>query len=133
MHVSENRISCEFHISIKILGIGFSNVQLNELPGLDKNSYGYHGDDGTMWASGSKEKEGPTFTTGDVIGCCFNLIEKQIFFTKNGKKLDIAIKGVTSTTLFPTLAMSSPGEIVQANFGQSEFIFDLDKYLHDRR
>ena len=86
-----------------------------------------------MWASGSEEKEGPTFTTGDVIGCCFNLIEKQIFFTKNGKKLDIAIKEVTSTTLFPTLGMQAPGEIVQANFGQSEFIFDFDKYLHDRR
>ena len=117
------------------LGIGFSNlnVKLNQFPGWNKNSYGYHGDDGTMWASGSIKTYGPTFTTGDVIGCCFNLVEKQIFFTKNGKKIDIAIKGVTSTTLFPTLGMHSPGEIVQANFGQSEFIFDFDKYLHDRR
>ena len=135
MHVSKNRISCEFHISFKILGIGFSNFneKLNRFPGWDKNSYGYHGDDGTIWAAGSKKTFGPTFTTGDVIGCCFNLVEKQIFFTKNGKNLDIAIKGVTSTTLFPTLAMLSPGQIVQANFGQSEFIFDFDKYLHDRR
>ena len=137
MHVSENRISCEFHISFKILGIGFSNlnVKLNRFPGWDKNSYGYHGDDGTIRHDddGRSKPNAPTFTTGDVIGCCFNLVEKQIFFTKNGKKLDIAIKGVTSTTLFPTLGMRSPGEIVQANFGQSEFIFDFDKYLHDRR
>ena len=126
---------CEFHISFKILGIGFSNlnVKLNRLPGWDKNSYGYHGDYGLIWAAGSKKKYEPAFTTGDVIGCCFNLVEKQIFFTKNGKKLDIAIKGVTSTTLFPTLGMQTPGEIVQANFGQSEFIFDFDKYLHDWR
>ena len=135
MRVSENRISCEFRISFKILGIGFSNfnVKLNRFPGWDKNSYGYHGDDGMIRAAGSTETYGSTFTTGDVIGCCFNLVEKQIFFTKNGKKLDIAIKGVTSTTLFPTLGMCSPGEMVQANFGQSEFIFDFDKYLHDRR
>ena len=135
MHVFENRISCEFHISFKILGIGVSNsnVKLNRFPGWDKNSYGYHGDDGHIYAAGSKKTFGQTFTTGDVIGCCFNLVEKQIFFTKNGKKLDIAIKGVTSTTLFPTLGMRSPGGIVQANFGQSEFIFDFDKYLHDRR
>ena len=137
MHVSENRISCEFHISFKFLGIGFSNlnVKLNRLPGCDKNSYGYHGDDGTIRHDddGRSKPNAPTFTTGDVIGCCFNLVEKQIFFTKNGKKLDIAIKGVTSTTLFPTLGMCSPGEMVQANFGQSEFIFDFDKYLQDRR
>ena len=143
MHVSENRISCEFHISFKFLGIGFSNlnVELNRFPGWDKNSYGYHGDDGTIRhdndgtirAAGSIRTYGPTFTTGDVIGCCFNLVEKQIFFTKNGKKLDIDIKEVTSTTLFPTLGMRSPGEMVEANFGQSEFIFDFDKYLHDRR
>ena len=135
MHVSENRISYEFHILFKILGIGFSNlnVKLNQFPGWDKNSYGYHGYRGSIWAAGSIKTYGPTFTTGDVIGCCFNLVEKQIFFTKNGEKEDIAIKGVTSTTLFPTLGMQSPGEIVQANFGQSEFIFDFDKYLHDRR
>ena len=138
MHVSENRISHEFHISFKILGIGFSNlnVELNRFSGWDKNSYGYHGDDGTIRHDDDgpiRDPLSPTFTTGDVIGCCFNLVEKQIFFTKNGKKLDIAIKGVTSTTLFPALGMNSPGEIVQANFGQSEFIFDFDKYLHDRR
>ena len=99
---------------------------------MEKNSYGYLVDDGTIRAARSIKTYGSTFTTGDVIGCCFNLVEKQIFFTKNGKKLDIAIKGVNSTTLFPTLAMQSPGE-VEANFGQSEFIFDFDKYLHDWR
>jgi hypothetical protein len=118
------------------IGMGLSDykVKLNRLPGWDENSYGYHGDDGNIFAaSGSGQAYGPTFTTGDVIGCCFNLAEKQIFFTKNGENLDIAFKGVTSTTLFPTLGMQTPGEIVQANFGQSEFIFDFDKYLHDWR
>ena len=115
------------------MGLSDYKVKLNRLPGWDENSYGYHGDDGSTWAAVSKKTFGPTFTTGDVIGCCFNLVEKQIFFTKNGKKLDIDMKGVTSTTLFPTLGMRSPGEMVQANFGQSEFIFDVDKYLHDRR
>ena len=116
------------------MGLSDYKVKLNRLPGWDENSYGYHGDDGNIFAaSGSGQAYGPTFTTGDVIGCCFNLAEKQIFFTKNGENLDIAFKGVTSTTLFPTLGMQTPGEIVQANFGQAEFVFDFDKYLHDWR
>ena len=150
LHVFEI-ILREFYKSYS--GVGFSETEapLNRLPGWDKSSYGYHGDDGmiraagstetygstfttgTIWAAGSIKTYGPTFTTGDVIGCCFNLVEMQIFFTKNGKKLDVTIKGINSTTLYPTLGMLSPGEIVQANFGQSEFIFDFEKYLHDRR
>ena len=39
------------------------------LPGWDKHSYGYHGDDGhSFCSSGQGQKYGPTFTTGDVVG-----------------------------------------------------------------
>ena len=56
--------------------------------GWDKNSYGYHGDDGhSFCSSGSGQSYGPTFTTGDVIGCCVNLIEGTCFYTKNGVNL----------------------------------------------
>merc|ERR1711990_582014 len=75
-----------FYYEIKIInkgrdgyiGMGLSDikVKLNRLPGWDENSYGYHGDDGNIFAaSGSGQAYGPTFTTGDVIGCCFNLAE----------------------------------------------------------
>ena len=30
---------------------------------------------------------GPTFTTGDVIGCCINLVNNTCFYTKNGTHL----------------------------------------------
>lgn len=133
-----------FYYEVKIInkgrdgyiGMGLSDikVKLNRLPGWDENSYGYHGDDGNIFAaSGSGHAYGPTFTTGDVIGCCFNLADKTIFFTKNGENLDIAFRGVTSTTLYPTLGLQTPGEIVEANFGQSDFVFDFDKYLQDWR
>lgn len=56
--------------------------------GWDKKSYGYHGDDGNSFCcSGQGQSYGPTFTTGDVIGCCINMIEKTCFFTKNGINL----------------------------------------------
>ena len=39
------------------------------LPGWDKHSYGYHGDDGNSFcSSGTGQAYGPTFTTNDIIG-----------------------------------------------------------------
>ncbi|CAK5106390.1 unnamed protein product [Meloidogyne enterolobii] len=72
------------------MGIGLSekNVSLNRLPGWDPISYGYHGDDGNFFSSSGKGVEyGPTFTTGDVIGCGLNFVTRQLFFTKNGQHL----------------------------------------------
>lgn len=77
------------------MGIGLSkaDVHLNRLPGWDKNSYGYHGDDGhSFCCSGTGQNYGPTFTTGDVIGCCLNLIENTCFYTKNGYNLGVAFR-----------------------------------------
>ena len=56
--------------------------------GWEKNSYGYHGDDGhSFCSSGTGKPYGPTFTTGDVIGCGINLIDNTCFYTKNGINL----------------------------------------------
>ena len=51
------------------IGLADANVNMNRLPGWEKDSYGYHGDDGNSFcSSGNGKKYGPTFTTGDVIG-----------------------------------------------------------------
>jgi Ran-binding protein 9/10 len=52
--------------------------------GWEPNSYGYHADDGHSFCqSGSGRQFGPTFTTGDVVGCGYNTIDNCIFYTKN--------------------------------------------------
>jgi hypothetical protein len=71
------------------------------IKGWDKNSYGYHGDDGhSFCCSGTGQNYGPTFTTGDVIGCCLNLIENTCFYTKNGYNLGIAFRDLPVNIYF---------------------------------
>jgi hypothetical protein len=72
------------------MGVGLcaQGVNMNRLPGWDKHSYGYHGDDGHSFSSsGTGQPYGPTFTTGDVIGCGYNLVDRTCFYTKNGTHL----------------------------------------------
>ena len=78
------------------MGVGLSaqGVNMNRLPGWDKQSYGYHGDDGhSFCSSGTGQPYGPTFTTGDTVGCALNLIDGSCFYTKNGIHLGVAFSG----------------------------------------
>ncbi|CAF0758366.1 unnamed protein product [Brachionus calyciflorus] len=113
------------------IGLSKSEVNLNRLPGWDKNSYGYHGDDGhSFCCSGTGQNYGPTFTTGDIIGCCLNLIENTCFYTKNGFNLGIAFRDLPSD-LYPTVGLQTPMECVEANFGQYPFEYDIHNYVKE--
>ena len=104
------------------MGIGLSSngVNLNRLPGWEKNSYGYHADDGCVFScSGTGQQYGPTFTTGDVVGCGFNLVDRTIFFTKNGISLGTAVSDVpVSLSPFLSLLLS-----LSLSFFQHLFIY----------
>ncbi|PVD20735.1 hypothetical protein C0Q70_18896 [Pomacea canaliculata] len=114
------------------MGIGLSaqGVNMNRLPGWDKNSYGYHGDDGNSFcSSGTGVPYGPTFTTGDVVGCCVNLIDNTCFYTKNG--VNLVQNYFLQANLYPTVGLQTPGEVVEANFGQTPFVFDIEDYMKE--
>ncbi|TFY60350.1 hypothetical protein EVJ58_g5201 [Rhodofomes roseus] len=70
------------HISI---GFSAGNVRLSRLPGWEHGSWGYHADDGWCFA-GTKDGTpyGPTFDSGDVIGCGIDFSQHRAFYTKNG-------------------------------------------------
>ncbi|XP_032226144.2 ran-binding protein 9 [Nematostella vectensis] len=115
------------------MGVGLSaqGVNMNRLPGWEKNSYGYHGDDGhSFCSSGTGKPYGPTFTTGDVIGCGLNLIDNTCFYTKNGVNLGIAFRDLPPN-LYPTVGLQTPGEVVDANFGQLPFVYNIEEEMKE--
>lgn len=114
------------------LGIGLAaeNVNLQRLPGWDKHSYGYHGDDGHSFSSsGTGKQYGPTFTTNDVIGCGFNIVENKCFYTKNGFSLGDAFEDLVNMPLYPTVGLQTPGEEIVANFGLEPFMYDIQQEI----
>jgi len=118
------------------MGIGLSaqGVSLNRLPGWDKLTYGYHGDDGhSFCSSGTGQPYGPTFTTGDVVGCCLNLVNRTCFYTKNGIHIGEAFQNLPAIPLYPTVGLQTPNEELSANFGQYEFMFDFEDYIKEWR
>jgi len=117
------------------VGVCTSNMPLTRLPGWEKNSYGYHGDDGHLFkGSGSGRIYGPTYTTGDTVGCCINFVQNTLFFTKNGVPLGEAANDIKNLpNLYPCIGLRTPGESITVNFGQSPFSFDIDQLFKEEK
>jgi len=132
--------------SVVCIGLCNKNVRLDSLPGWNKGSWAYHGDDGRIFSGIPFSRTfGPTFGTNDVVGC--GLVSRhREFFTKNGHlvgKLNVLsslrkphetdrISGVLELKtksrlrrLYPMVGMKERGVIISANFGSSPFRYDL--------
>ncbi|EIN13456.1 SPRY-domain-containing protein [Punctularia strigosozonata HHB-11173 SS5] len=122
------------HISI---GFSAAEVRLSRLPGWEQRSWGYHGDDGYSFAAEkSGTKYGPTFGTGDVIGCGIDFSTQRAFYTKNGAFLGAVFDGVgrdPTVELYPSVGLRHAGEAVRANFGHAPFRFDVDDHVAQAR
>lgn len=119
------------------IGIGFcgQTVSVSRLPGWEQNSWGYHGDDGHSFAcSGTGKPYGPSFTTGDIVGCGVDFANRCAFYTKNGIHLGVAFRDLkTSLALYPSVGLRTPGEAVEANFGRTPFVFDIEQHFDEQR
>lgn len=109
------------------------------MPGWDRGSWGYHGYNGMAFhnhEARAGETYGPTFTTGDVVGCCLDFGRQLAFYTKNGKLLDAAftdilLRGVAGKIekdeIYPFIGFNSGH--VSVNFGREPFLFDIASHL----
>uniref|UniRef100_A0A915E3I6 Uncharacterized protein n=1 Tax=Ditylenchus dipsaci TaxID=166011 RepID=A0A915E3I6_9BILA len=115
------------------IGLGEKTAHLQDLPGWDFDSFGYHGDDGRGFFGRDTNTTGyiygDKYTTGDVVGCGLDFNKKELFFTKNGVHQGWAwVQMSTDITYYPMFGMISPGAGVLANFGQLPFNFDIISY-----
>ncbi|ORZ14578.1 hypothetical protein BCR42DRAFT_492398 [Absidia repens] len=107
----------EMHVKSKgddgYIGIGFCSArnELKRLPGWDKLSYGYHGDDGHKFeGSGIGKKYGPQFQAGVAF-----------------QQLDL------SHPIYPCIGMRTQNEYVVVNFGQDPFVYDIVQYIQEQK
>ena len=108
---------------------------MNPFPGWEPGSWAYHSDDGKSYHNQDfGDPYGPTFTTGDVVGCCVNFDEDIAIFTKNGNLLDVPFSDFMSNTLnnlgqcdiYPTIGLLSRGAHVKV---KKPFMFDIMGYI----
>lgn len=103
------------------IGVGALNYPQGRMPGWNKDSIGYHADDGKLFHErGFGANFGPTCTTGDKMGCGidydtdvgFNYV--RIFFTKNGKQIGQPQKMKRPVHgLYPMFGLHSEGEKIR--------------------
>jgi hypothetical protein len=109
-----------------IIAIGFTTqpVRLENFPGWFFHaapSWGYHGDDGRFFANGYESNRLPQapYGKGTTIGCGIiyqNGVDGQIFYTKDGESLGIAVEKGVVGRLYPVVGVAEPVKL-EANFG----------------
>ncbi|KAI0089737.1 hypothetical protein BDY19DRAFT_992708 [Irpex rosettiformis] len=121
------------HISI---GFASPEVRLSRLPGWEKHSWGYHADDGCAFDGHHKDGQtyGPTFDTGDVIGCGIDFSQNRVFYTKNGAFLGMVFDNVgKGVDIYPSIGLRQSTESIRVNFGHSPFKYAIDDHVHAQR
>lgn len=117
------------------IGLSCKDAKLEKLPGCMSRSYGYHALDGHIYNSSSGyggDEYGSKYGQGDVVGCCWDMINNVLFFTRNGVSMGTAFENIPGS-LYPTIGMQSKGGRVSVNFGSSPFVFNVDGYAGEQR
>jgi hypothetical protein len=120
------------HISI---GFAAADARLSKLPGWEKNSWGYHGDDGFSFsAEKAGNTYGPTFGGGDTVGAGIDFSQNRAFFTKNSTLIGMVFEHVAcDVQVFPSVGLRHSNEHVRVNFGHAPFKYDIEDHVQQRR
>jgi hypothetical protein len=109
-------------------------------------SYGYHGNDGdfvyndgTNAYGGAWTPYGPSWggidaqedkdATVYTVGCGFSSTLSKIFFTLNGKFIDVAPVDLLKGDYTAAISLHAFGDAARLNVGTVPFLFDVERYL----
>ncbi|KAF1335333.1 Ran-binding proteins 9/10, partial [Globisporangium splendens] len=114
------------------IGVGTPRFRLvDKQPGWDRQSFGYHGDDGRFYHNtGYGEHFGPSFDIGDTVGCGVwrdtQASHSSVFFTNNGDLIPTGDRDIDCEheDMYPVVGLDSP-HAIHFNFGQEPFRYDI--------
>lgn len=112
------------------VGLTTRPYPLFRMPGWNRHSVGWHSDDGNKFcddAHGGLEFSDGFGEEGDVIGCGYVPADGAVFFTKNGRMVGEAFRGLRHY-YFPSFGADGP-VTVKFNFGRERFTFTFDAGL----
>ena len=103
------------------IGVGQRGYPMSRMPGWNRNSVGYHADDGKLYhENGMGIAFGPTCTKGDRMGCGVDFNSEDgsgylnVFFTKNDKHVGHLVRMRRPPYgLYPLIGLHSRGEKVK--------------------
>ncbi|KAF0685603.1 Aste57867_22532 [Aphanomyces stellatus] len=114
------------HQADKCIAIGVATAAfevVDQQPGWDDHSYGYHSDDGQFFTDGQPRPFAATFGVHDTIGCGVerNMVThgSTLYFTKNGVRLDGTFP-CNHEALYPVVGLDAD-YTVRLNCGQMPF------------
>ncbi|KAJ3673347.1 hypothetical protein LUZ60_006721 [Juncus effusus] len=110
--------------------LGFSTTVFpfteNKGVGDYEDSYSFDGKRVTKWNKEPKNY-GQPWSTGDVIGCCIDLVNREISFYRNGSSLGVAFNAIKNNVYYPAVSLSD-GERCYLNFGSHPFVYPIEGF-----
>ena len=122
--------------------VGLSTNDADRCPGMNMNTIGIYGLDGSIYQDGEEVASANSFSKGDTISCKTIRIKDGSFlrtfcqFFKNGKKngslvylygIESKMVAIFRRELFPAVGVGTPGAVVWINLGEKAFRYQIGK------
>jgi len=123
------------------MGLMIKSADLSKhMPGWEPGTYAMHSDDGHAYYNNKSSiyecksfAFGPAYqTNGVIIGCGYNFLTREVFFTHNGLLIGVPFlipNQLEVSDISPCIGMMTQRSIYRINVGQKPFAFNIDAYI----
>jgi hypothetical protein len=108
--------------TFNMIGIASRAVSLTSGAALNQTGGYAYGSDGNFYITSTVDSTPATFTSGDVIGCAWDIGAGTLQFYKNGASQG-TISSIPSGEYSPAFTVTSGSDSLSVNFGQRPFAY----------